>query len=356
MLQSAVREFTKAKYSHEALRETLNSSDSYDRATWKQLAGGMGIAGIGIPESYGGAGGGLVELGLVLEELGRNLAMTPFFATQLLAINLLLEAGDEESRERYLPLIAAGELTAAVTVGDEPSHLTLEARHTDDGWRLNGTVPWTIDGDTAGVVFALCGTPDGPSWFAVENTAVGFTARHLPTLDPTRALGSIEFRDTIATPIVSTIEPAAVAAKLTDLGAVGLAVEQAGAARGILEMTVEYAKIREQYGRPIGSFQAIKHRCAEMLTLVEAATSTAYYALFSADGQQDDISLAASTAKNYCSEAALHVAGDAIQIHGGIGFTWEHPAHYYFKRAKSATLMFGDSYAHRTRVADAIGL
>jgi alkylation response protein AidB-like acyl-CoA dehydrogenase len=356
MLREVIRQFTRVEYSHEALRQTLDAASGYNAPAWKRLAREVGIAGLGIPEEYGGAGGGLVEVGIVLEELGRNVAMTPLFATQLLAATLLLQAGDVSWQERYLPAIATGELTATVTVGGDNSGATVRAQQADGGWRLNGTIPWAVDADTAGVVFVLAEVPDGHGWFAVDRSAEGLTTQRLATLDATRPLASIDFRDVPATLAESTIDAMTLATTVTDYGAVGLAAEQVGMARGILDIAVAYAKTREQYGRPIGSFQAIKHRCAEMLVRVEAATSTAYYALLCAVQEPEEFPLAASTAKVFCGETGLRVAADAIQVHGGIGFTWEHPAHYYFKRAKSTTLMFGDPGSRRALVAKAIGL
>jgi alkylation response protein AidB-like acyl-CoA dehydrogenase len=353
-LQQVVGAFVDEHYPVSALQQALADGSGYDRKAWSRFAGEIGLAGLGIPDEWGGVGGGAVELGLVLEQLGRTMAMTPFFATQLLASSLL-QQGDPELAQRYLPRMASGELTASVALGDFGREVTLRAEPSAAAaWYLGGSIPWAIGAGDAGLVLALAQASDGPAWFAVDVPADGLTTTRLRTLDETRSLARVDFTQVTATRMSDEVDPLELAEAVSLRGAVGVAMEQIGAARELLYMSVSYAKVREQYGRPIGSFQAIKHRCADMLVLTEGATALGYYALACVDGHSPDFTTAASAAKVYCADATLKIAGDTIQVHGGIGFTWEHPAHLYFKRAKAATLIFGDRRQHRAMIAGAL--
>jgi len=225
-----------------------------------------------------------------------------------------------------------------------------------DGHTLTGTKMFVIDGHSADVVLVLARTDAGISLFAVEGDAAGLTRTPLATMDQTRKQARLEFADTPARLIESEGIGWDFVARVLDLAAVGLAAEQVGGAQKVLEMAVEYAKVRVQFGRPIGSFQAIKHKCADMLLEVESAKSAAYYGMWCASEMNDELPSTASLAKAYCSEAYFHAAAENIQIHGGIGFTWEHPAHLYFKRAKSSELLFGDPTYHREQLAQRIGI
>ena len=223
-------------------------------------------------------------------------------------------------------------------------------------WVLRGRRWFVLDGATADVVLVAATTRVGPSLFAVRRDASGLTSTPLETLDMTRRLANLEFDDLPGTLIgADGAGDAAMRAARTAVLA-GLAAEQVGGARRAMEMSVEYAKVREQFGRPIGSFQAIKHKCADMLLEVESSTSAAYAAGQAIDDRSDETALLASLAKAYCSEAFYHVAAENIQVHGGIGFTWEHPAHLYFRRAKSTEMLFGNPMHHRERVLEELGL
>ncbi len=360
-LRKTVRAFLDNKSPESAVRELMETEDGYDEAVWKQAAEQLGLQGLSIPEEFGGSGYGFIELGIVLEEMGRALFTAPFFSTVVLAGTTLLHAGDDAAKKDYLPGIASGE-TIATLAFTEPSGkwdeagITMEATADGDSWKLSGTKSFVIDGHLANLVLVAARTGKGVSLFAVDGDAAGLTRTSLSTMDQTRKQAKLEFADTPARLIGTEGEGWNVLGTVLDLVVVGLAAEQVGGAQKVLDMAVEYAKVRVQFGRPIGSFQAIKHKCADMLLEVESAKSAAYYGMWCASELNDELPSVASLAKAYCSEAYFHAAAENIQIHGGIGFTWEHPAHLYFKRAKSSELLFGDPTYHRELLAQRIGI
>ena len=360
-LRKTVRSFLESKSPESAVREQMDTAAGFDPAVWKQAGEQLGLQGLHIPEQYGGSGYSYVELGIVLEEMGRSLLCAPFFSTVVLAANTLIHSGDEAAKKQYLPGIASGE-TIATLAFTEPSGkwdqagITLPATKSGDGYTLTGTKMFVIDGNTAGLIIVAARTENGVSLFAVDGDAAGLTRTNLSTMDQTRKQSKLEFANTPATLIGAEGKGWDVIGTVLDLAAVGLAAEQVGGAQKVLEMAVEYAKVRVQFGRPIGSFQAIKHKCADMLLEVESAKSAAYYGMWCASEMNDELPSVASLAKAYCSEAYFHATAENIQIHGGIGFTWEHPAHLYFKRAKSSELLFGDPTYHRELLAQRIGL
>ena len=351
-LRSVVRAFLERRSPESEVRRLMATTDGYDTATWKHLATQIGLQGLTIPEEFGGAGGSFVELGIVLEEMGRSLLCAPFFATAVLAANALLHSGDKAAMSDYLPGIASGDTVATVAFVEDAGRWDAEGiqmRAERDGgqWRLTGAKTFVLDGLTADVLIVAARTADGVSLFAVRAAADGLHRAPLRTLDETRKQARVEFSGTPARLIGAVGAGWTTLAGVLDLAAVALAAEQVGGAQRCLDMAVEYAKQRVQFGRPIGSFQAVKHKCADMLLEVETARSAAYYAMWAAAGESDDLSVVASLAKAHCSDAYFHVAAENIQVHGGIGFTWEHPAHLYFKRAKSSQLLFGDAIYHR---------
>ena len=360
-LRKTVRAFLDAKSSEEAVREQMETEDGYDTAVWSQMAEQMGLQGLHIPEEFGGSGFGYVELGIVLEEMGRSLLCAPFFSSVVLAANTLIESGDDAAKQKYLPGIASGETVATLAYTEpsgkwDESGITATATKDGDAYKINGTKSFVLDGHTANLIIVAAKTDAGTSLFAVEGDAAGLTRTSLSTMDQTRKQAKLEFADTPATLIGQDGKGWDTLSTVLDLAAVGLAAEQVGGAQKVLEMAVEYAKVRVQFGRPIGSFQAIKHKCADMLLEVESAKSAAYYGMWCASEMNDELPSTASLAKAYCSEAYFHAAAENIQIHGGIGFTWEHPAHLYFKRAKSSELLFGDPTYHREQLAQRIGI
>jgi len=360
-LRSTVRSFLENKSSEEAVREQMETEQGYDEAVWKQMGEQMGLQGLHIPEEYGGSGFGYVELGIVLEEMGRALLCAPFFSSVVLAANTLLQSGDEEAKKAHLPGIASGETIATLAYTEpngkwDESGIEATATASGDGYTITGTKSFVLDGHTADLIIVAAKTDAGTSLFAVQGDASGLTRTPLSTMDQTRKQAKLDLDSVPATLIGTDGAGWDTLSTVLDLAAVGLAAEQVGGAQCVLDMAVEYAKVRVQFGRPIGSFQAIKHKCADMLLEVESAKSAAYYGLWCASEMNDELPSTASLAKAYCSEAYFHAAAENIQIHGGIGFTWEHPAHLYFKRAKSSELLFGDPTYHREQLAQRIGI
>ncbi len=360
-LRKTVRGFLDAKSPETAVREQMETEAGYDQAVWSQMGEQMGLQGLHIPEEYGGSGYSYVELGIVLEEMGRSLLCAPFFSTVVLAANTLIHSGDDAAKQAHLPGIASGETVATVAF-TEPSGkwdeagITMAATKSGDGYSLSGTKMFVLDGHTANLIIVAARTAAGVSLFTVAGDAAGLTRTALATMDQTRKQAKLEFDNTPATLIGTDGGGWQVLNTVLDLVAIGLAAEQVGGAQKVLDMAVEYAKVRVQFGRPIGSFQAIKHKCADMLLEVESAKSAAYYGMWCASEMNDELPSVASLAKAYCSEAYFHATAENIQIHGGIGFTWEHPAHLYFKRAKSSELLFGDPTYHRELLAQRIGI
>ncbi len=361
-LRQTVRRFLADKSSEAAVRNVMMSERGYDPATWAQMAEQMGLPGLIVPEQYGGAGLGSVELAVVMEEMGRTLLCAPYLSTAVLATNALLLAATEAARMDLLPKIAGGQLLATLAWtepqgGWEPAAIAMPAVADGTSWRLDGTKTYVVDGHTADVILVAARVKEGLSLFAINGEADGVERCALPTLDLTRKLARVTFTRARAQRIGSDGDLTAALEKVIALGIVALAAEQAGGAQRCLEMSTDYAKTRMQFGRAIGSFQAIKHRCADMLVSVEFAKSAAYHAAFrAAEGDDTELFTAASMAKSYCSEAYFQAAADTIQIHGGMGFTWEHPAHLYFKRAKSSSVLFGEPLLHREKLAQQIGI
>ncbi|WP_086151588.1 acyl-CoA dehydrogenase family protein, partial [Cellulosimicrobium sp. KWT-B] len=356
-LREAVRKFMEAKSPSTEVRRLMETPEGYDPAVWKQMSDELGLSSLHIPEEYGGQGFTFVELGIVLEEMGRVLLCAPYFSTVCLAANTILDVATPSECAELLPGIASGETVATVAFTEpngkwDAEGITMEATQSSDSWVLNGAKMFVLDGHVADrivVVGREVGTsgPAGICFFVVEGDAPGLTRQLLPTMDLTRKQAHLEFANVPARRLGGDGADWSTFVKTLDQVAVCLANEMVGGAQRVLEMTVDYAKVRVQFGRPIGSFQAVKHKCADMLVEVELAKSAAYYAAWVAAEDNNDLPVSASMAKAYCSDAYFHAAAENIQIHGGIGFTWEHDAHLYFKRAKSSELLFGDATYHR---------
>ena len=360
-LRRITRQFLESKSPETEVRRLMDTTDGYDPAVWGQMAGELGLQSLTIPEEYGGQGYTYVELTVVLEEMGRALLAAPFFSTVALATNTILHSGDEQARKDLLPGIASGETIATLAFTEpngrwDTTGIEATATRSGDGWTIDGTKMFVLDGHVANLILVAARTGDGISLFRVEGDAAGLTRTPLATMDQTRKQAKLEFSGTPATLLGEENGGEAVLGRVLDLAAVALAAEQVGGAQKVLDMSVQYAKDRVQFGRPIGSFQAIKHKCADMLLEVESAKSAAYYAAWCAAELNDELPEVACLAKAYCSEAYFHSAAENIQIHGGIGFTWEHPAHLYFKRAKSSELLFGDPTYHRELLAQRLGI
>lgn len=353
-LRVAVREFLKGNSPSHRVRELMATESGYDEVVWRQMAEQLGLHGIAVPEEYGGAGAGIRELAVVFEEMGAALLCSPFFSTVAMAIPAIITSGDQRAMTDYLPSLVDGTSTATLVPDGrldawDPATVTLTAQRDGSGFRVSGDAALVLDGHTADLVLVAATTEAGISLLAIAADADGMTREPLATLDRTRKLATISFDGAAARLIGDEGAAATGLARTSDLATVALAAEQVGAAQRCLDMAVDYAKERIQFGRAIGSFQAVKHRCADMLVLVEGARSAAVHATEAGEG--DDLAIAASVAKMACSEAFLHVALDSMRIHGGIGFTWEHDAHLYVRRAKATQLMLGSPDFHAERLA-----
>ena len=358
-LQGSLRRFLSEKAPVASVRQWMDADTGHDPAVWAQMADQLGLPGIAVPEEFGGQGFGAVEQAVVLEELGRVLAGAPFLASAAFAGQALVMSDDAEARQRWLPGIADGSLTATVAVredtcGWDGESLSTVAEPAAEGFTLTGTKTLVINGEIADLLLVAARAPDGPALFAVV-PGDGVTQTRLAVLDPTRRLARVELA---AAPAHRIAAPAGHLRAVLDCALVAVAAEQVGGAQACLDMAVEYAKVRVQFGRPIGSFQAIKHKCADMLLQLEAGRSALQHATaVVADGVGGhELSSAAAACAAWCGPAFTHIAKETIQVHGGIGYTWEHDAHLYLKRAKSSELLFGSPTEHRARLAGLVGI
>ena len=366
MLRSSTRDFLAKECSPKVVRKQMESADAYDAGLWQKIAG-LGWTALGIPEQYGGVGT-FLDLVVVLEEAGRVLMPGPFFSTMGLAVPALIEAGTEAQKKEVLGAIAQGSARATLAL-TEPSGrwdagaVTLSAKPSGGGWQLNGVKLFVPDAEAADYMVVAARTrgegEDGISLFLIKGRPSGMTVTALKTLDMTRRWSEVRFdgvkldgdalmgaADKGWPPLKRALEWATAA----------LCAEMVGGTQKVLETSTEYAKTRHQFGKPIGIYQAVSHKLADMLVLSESGRSATYYAAWTVDADAADRSLAASMAKAYVSDAYRKVAGDGIQVHGGIGFTWEHDMHLYFKRAKSSEVTLGDATYHRELVAQALDL
>ena len=366
-LRESVRRFLAERAPLPRVRELMDSPDAMDVGVWRQAADQLGLQGIAIGEEYGGAGFSFAEQAIVLEELGGALYTGPYLASAVLAATAVGAGEDEGARRDLLPGIASGQVVATLAFTEDDGSwsgdsVRLAAVKHGDGWRLDGHKSFVLDGHGADLILAVAVTdadssgPAALSLFAVDGGAAGLGRRVLPTLDQTRRLARCEFSDVPARLIGSPGAGRAVLEYTLDVAAIALAAEQLGGAQRALDMAVGYAKVREQFGRAIGSFQAIKHRCADLLLEVESLRSAVGYAAAAVAEGSGEVPVLASLVKAYASEVYSRVAAENIQIHGGIGFTWEHDAHLYLKRAKASELFLGDGSYHRSALASRIGL
>jgi acyl-CoA dehydrogenase len=358
-LRSAVADLL-ARHSGEAQVRTQMATDTgFDPIVWRELAG-MGLTGLLIEEKHGGAGAGPVETGIAMEEMGRTLLVSPFLSTAVLVPALLTEAGDAAECDSVLPRIAAGDLIATAAFAEDrsarlPATLATSAELVGGTWHLTGNKHFVLDGLSAQLIYVLAATDTGAAVFAVDAGAAGLTVAPLTTVDPTRKQCRLQFVDTPARLIGRPGTGAEVFDAALDHAALALVSEQAGGARRAIEMATEYAKTRYQFGRAIGSFQAVKHMCADMLLEAESAVSAARFVAAAFADQTASRVADLALAQAYCSVAFVFVAATSIQVHGGIGFTWEHPAHLYLRRARSDAQLLGDPSWHRERYLQQIG-
>jgi len=338
---AALREVLRSLLTRHCGSDAVRSALGYDHGLWARLCGEVGVAGLAIPEKYGGAGAGLAEAQLALEELGRVLAPTPMLGSAVVAAQALLLAGDDDACERLLPGIAAGERIAALAwtgrTGDWSTG-EVACRATEAGV-LDGEAHYVLDGDHADTLLALAHSPAGIRLYELDSADPGIDRTQTPALDITRRLARLALRGAHGRPVGGSFP----LARLRDIACLALGAEQVGAAARALELTVAYTKQRVQFGQPIGGFQALQHRLADLYVLVESARSACY-----ATGET--LAVRAAVAQVSCSETLTTVAAEMIQMHGGIGITWEHDAQLYFKRAHGAAHLFGSPQTHLERL------
>jgi alkylation response protein AidB-like acyl-CoA dehydrogenase len=353
-IKSTAREFLAARYRSERIRELLDSEHGFEQSDWEEMAE-LGWPGLALPEEWGGQGLGTVDLAVLFEEMGYALVPSPLFSNTIVGLALARCAGDEQ-KERWLRPLAAGERRGTPALFDAgapvvPGSFAMEARADGDDVVLDGEKVLVMDASAAD--FLLVATADGRRHL-VERDADGVSVATEPSLDPTRRLGSVRF-DGVRVAARDTLPaPEADYAPVFLRACVAIAAESTGVAQRALELAVEYAKDRQQFGRPIGSYQAVSHRCAQMLLETENARSVVFGAAWAADAEPESLPLSASMAKAYASDAGWRVPNASIQVHGGIGFTWEHDLHLFLKRGKANAAMLGDSRWHRDRVAEAV--
>jgi len=344
-LADTVRTLLARRADGQAVRAAVASPDGYDRALWQTLCEQIGVAALAVPEEYDGAGFGLFETAIVLEAVGRSLAPSPLLAS-LLAAEALLASGDADARKRLLPRIAAGEVATLAWNGLTAPTSDARVPLTSDGTTVSGTVDNVLFGAQATLLLVVAQTTDGPALFEVDPSVVA--SRHTQAMDPTTQLASLTFDETPATRLDGDTRGALRRAHLA--GSVAVACLQVGCAQRGLDMTVAYAKEREQFGRPIGSFQALKHRMADMLVQVETSRSAAWAAAYAVATAAEDAETLTAAAASYCTDALDLVASETIQLHGGIAITWEHDAHLVFKRAHALHHLFGRPHERRATV------
>lgn len=359
--RDAVRRFLQDKAPIGEARRLMATESGYDRAVWQEACVDLGLASIHIPERYGGLGFGYIELCIALEEMGRSLFCAPFFSSSVLAANAILNGASEQYKQELLQQIASGQRIATLAVAehdgrwDEPSmRLTASANGDGDVYRLNGAKNFVTDGAHADFIIVVGRNPgtaasNGLSLYLVQGDSAGLTRRQLSVIDPTRKQAELKFSNVQAKLIGELGNGAAALSHTADQAAVALANEMVGGCQILLESAVEYAKLRMQFGRLIGSFQAIKHKCADMLVDVEHAKSAAYYAAAAVAENDADLAAVAALAKATVCDAYMRTAAECIQIHGGIGFTWDNDTHLWFKRAKSSEVFLGSPNLHRER-------
>ncbi len=358
--RSGLRRALEARSPAKEVRRLMATEQGFDREGWKKLNQELGLTAVHIPEAYGGSGFGYGELGIVLEEMGRSLLCAPFFSTAVLATTAILNAGTEAQKKALLPQIASGDLTATLAFSEESglsdaASVALAATPSGATWRLEGTKSFVLDGHTADLIVVLARRPgstgdDGLSFFTVDGKAAGLTRTPLKTMDETRKLARLTFIRTEATLLGGEGDAAAPFAKTMQQAIVCLANEMVGGAERLREDALAYVKMRMQFGRALASFQTMKHKAADMLVDVEMAKSAAYYAAAALDEGDEELPMLASLAKASAAEAYLQTAIHAVQMHGGIGFTWDNDTHLWFKRAKSSEILFGDANEHRERM------
>jgi alkylation response protein AidB-like acyl-CoA dehydrogenase len=350
--RSNLRRFLADRSPTKEVRRLMETENGYERAAWQKMNADLGLTAVRIPEAYGGQGFGFGEQAIVLEEMGRSLLCAPYFSTAVLAAGAILNAGSEAQKKALLPAIASGDAVATLAWVEDSGRwdaegTTLKAMPAGSSWKLDGHKSFVLDGHTADLIVVLARAPQGLTLFTVAGNAAGLMRRALKSMDPTRKLARLEFKSVEAALLGEAGRATGPFARTMDEAAILLANEMVGGADRLREDALAYAMMRMQFGRPIASFQSMKHKHADMLVEVELAKAAAYYAAAALDEGDNDIPAVACLAKAQASEAYLQTAIHAIQIHGGIGFTWDNDTHLWFKRAKSSEVFLGDAHRHR---------
>jgi alkylation response protein AidB-like acyl-CoA dehydrogenase len=350
--RAAIRRFLTDKSPTTEVRRLMATTDGYDRNVWRQMSEELALPGIAIPEQYGGSGFGMVELCIALEEMGRALLCAPFFSTSVLAANAILNCATEAQKSELLPSIASGARLATLAITEPSGNWDPASIETVSRFRIDGTKSYVVDGHIADLLVVAARIPsssgrDGLGLFTVDAKDAGVERRLLESMDPTRKLARIDFRGAHANLLGEVDDGAKRISRTMDQAVTALSNEMVGGAQALLDSAVKYSKLRVQFGREIGSFQAIKHKLADMLLDVELAKSAAYYAAQAAAIDDPEWPALASLAKASASETYLHTAIETIQLHGGIGFTWDNDTHLWFKRAKSSEIFLGLPSYHR---------
>jgi alkylation response protein AidB-like acyl-CoA dehydrogenase len=353
-IKSTAREFLAARYKSERIRELAESEHGFEQSDWVEMAG-LGWPGLALPEEWGGQGLGIVDLAVLFEEMGYALAPSPLLSTTVAGLALAAN-GTDDQRERWLRPLARGEARGTLALFDAGTPATvggfeMEAKADGDGVVLDGEKVLVMD--AANADFFLVATADGRRHL-VERGAEGVSVSAEPSIDLTRRLYSVAFEGVRVAPEATLNGGQEDYLPVLWRACVAIAAESTGVAQRTMEMAVEYAKDRRQFGRPIGAYQAVSHRCAQMLLETENSRSAVYGAAWAADAEPESLPLAASMAKAYASDAGWRVPDASIQVHGGIGFTWEHDLHFFLKRGKANASTFGDARWHRERVADRV--
>lgn len=357
--REAVSRFCRERSPPSRVRSQMSSETGFDRELWEQLCTNLGLSGIQVPEAMGGQGFGAVELGIAMEEMGRVNFCGPYFASSVLSTGALLNGATEAQQREYLPQLCSGTRIAALALAEpggnwDPAVIRATAVHNNGHWQIDGCKSYVLDGHIADLFIVAARRPgseglDGISLFLLPADTPGLSVTALESLDGTRRLARVQLRGTQANLLGVSDEAASGLARTLDEASVALAAEMVGGAQALLDSAVAYAKTRVQFGRVIGSFQAIKHKCADMLLDIEFARSAAYRAAELAACDSDELRDAASVAKALASDAFMHAATETLQIHGGIGFTWDNDTQIYYKRARSSSVLLGTATEHRDR-------
>ncbi|WP_330252152.1 acyl-CoA/acyl-ACP dehydrogenase [Nocardia sp. NBC_00565] len=352
-LRAAIRGLLAKHSGIEQVRTAASAELGYSPQLWKTLVDDMSVTTLAVPENRGGLGYGMVELGIVLEECGRALACEPVYTSAVLGVHALLSADPIQDADLLAGVLDGSLLATVSALSATTDHVHAESTRT--GWLLHGTATHLVGGGNADIAVVSAQCPDGRRLFATQPGApLVRTERRV--LDPTRRRADLTFDQCPAIALTDVDATEATAARLGELATLALACENTGIVDRLLEMTVEYVRTRHQFGRPIGSFQAVKHRLADLLVTLERARSASRYAAAIYAQDPGSASLAVAVAGAVCTDAAVHAAAEAIQLHGGVGFTWEHPAHSYFRRAMGNEALQGDSRAQRARIGTLIGI